>query len=295
MKQITVTTILFWIAFIAFLATSLPHVAWLYHLFEPDKSLAWWVLSYGIAASIDIMLAWLSWSNANSPKRTGKGVTVAFILALAVLSWYANYLYVLDHQPYQAPSIWSIDMGFGLTTGFITPIIVSAIPLFVIGYTYMLGQLNAVKSETLEEKAVRLEYEKRFKDRIRQAQKGRFIRVIGESITLAQSELKKVFSDGKTISNLPPKTSKQEALSHDTGELDTFEGRKTATVQELAINYGVSVRLLNNRIADKTIKTAPRNPTLVILSSFHKWFSEQGKNQSEDEVKPEQNDGSAAE
>lgn len=189
MKSLTITKCLFWIAFTAFLATSLPHVAWLYHLFEPGNNLVWWVLSYGIAASIDVMLAWLSWSHATSTKRAGKGVTVSFIMALAILSWYANYLYVLDHLPYQTISVWTIDLGFGLSTGLITPIIVSAIPLFVIGYTYMLGQLNTTKGETLEEKATRLESEKKFKDRIRQSQKGRIIHLIGDTITLVRKEV----------------------------------------------------------------------------------------------------------
>ena len=54
------TVAIFWIAFGSFLATSIPHVAWLYQSFEPQDG--WWygITSYGVAVGIDVMIGWLS-------------------------------------------------------------------------------------------------------------------------------------------------------------------------------------------------------------------------------------------
>ena len=176
-----VTRVIFFLAFSSLLATTIPHVAWLYHAYEPT-SFIWWVISYGIAVGIDAMACWLMWTYAIVGKG-GKGVVWVFIALLVMLSWYANWLHSEAFNPAYTVNIWTIDLGFGITTGFLTPVIVSAIPLFIIVYTFIYGKVANVKTETLEEKATRLEDEKVAKNRIRAATKGRLISRIGETLT----------------------------------------------------------------------------------------------------------------
>jgi mannitol-specific phosphotransferase system IIBC component len=147
-----ITRFIFWIAFLAFLSTSIPHVAWLYHIYEPvgkgDTTIfgisIWWVLCYAIAIGIDVLIAWLSFVQT---MKKGDIVTWIFIALLSILSWYANYLYDMNNNPIVQQSIWKITLLWGsTTTGFITPIIVSAIPMFVIAYTFMLSRIQASSS-----------------------------------------------------------------------------------------------------------------------------------------------------
>lgn len=160
-----VTRFIFWIGFTAFLATSIPHVAWLWHLFEGTQSTviivwglsvdAWWIISYAVAVGIDVLIAWLSFIQTIGDKTAGR-ITWVFIAALAVLSWYANYLYDMAHSPNFTGDIWSIGVLGGMTTtGYITPIIVSALPVFVVAYTFMLSRMGKGKKENAQALKVR--------------------------------------------------------------------------------------------------------------------------------------------
>jgi excisionase family DNA binding protein len=152
MRSQLITKIIFWLAFGAFLSVSIPHVAWMYHAYEPQDLPIWWVIAYAVAVGIDILVCWLSWIQSNG-NRSDRAVTWVFIGLLAALSWYGNYLYSMAHNPAYQVNIWMIDLGFGVTTGQVTPVIVSAIPVFIIGYTYMLGKVNnaSVKPKTAKE------------------------------------------------------------------------------------------------------------------------------------------------
>jgi hypothetical protein len=180
-----VTTILFWIAFSAFLAMSIPHVAWVYYSYEAHNGYIPVVLSYGVAIGIDILVCWLAYLQS-SKKRGDVVVTWVFIAVLAFLSWYCNYLYTMAYSPQPVTDVWNIPINIGIgytTTGYITPIIISAIPMFVIGYTFMLGRLSSVRRETLEDKASRLEKEKVARDRIAEVSKGKFTSKIKAAIS----------------------------------------------------------------------------------------------------------------
>lgn len=178
-----VTTVLFWIAFIAFLAMSIPHVAWLFYSYEAHDGFISVIFSYGVAIGIDILICWLSYLQTS--KNRGDIVTTwIFIAALAFLSWYANFLYAMAYNPQHVTNVWSISILLGYTTtGYITPIIVSAIPLFIIAYTFMLSRLSSVTRETLEEKANRLEEEMQYKKRIAKASEGKISSKIKSAIS----------------------------------------------------------------------------------------------------------------
>lgn len=153
-----VTLALFWGAFLSFLAVSIPHVAWLYQTYEP-KDGNWYTLvtTYGVAVGIDVMIAWLSWVQV-AGKGVKSGITWVFIVALSFLSWYANYLYGMNNDPVHQADIWNISLAWGITTtGYITPVIISAVPLFSLAYTAMLHTVMNQKVETIEEMRTRLQ------------------------------------------------------------------------------------------------------------------------------------------
>jgi hypothetical protein len=172
-----VTKFIFWIAFLAFLSTSIPHVAWLYHVYEPvgkgDTVIfgvsLWWVLCYAIAVGIDVLIAWLSFVQT---MKKGDFVTWIFIALLSILSWYANYLYDMSNNPVSHQNIWKITLLWGnTTTGAITPIIVSAVPVFVVAYTFMLSRIQTSSvSLSAEELKVQNDHEEKLlAEKVRQA------------------------------------------------------------------------------------------------------------------------------
>ena len=185
MTKERVTKGIFWLGFIAFLATSVPHVAWLYHIYEPENDVLWWILAYAIAISIDVLIAWLSFVQS-AGDRTANGVTWFFISCLCLLSWYANYLYSIAHSPTPVRDLWGMMLPFtGMSTGQVTPAIVSALPVFVIAYTFMLHIVNNTAHETLEQKATRLETTRKARERIREATKGSLTNRVKDAITSA--------------------------------------------------------------------------------------------------------------
>jgi hypothetical protein len=160
-KRINVVTkVIFWLAFISLLATTIPHLAWLYHEYETGETTTlnlwftsvdlWWCISFGVAIGIDALIAWLSFVKVLGTTRTDDNVVWLFIGLLCALSWYGNYLYAMAHNPVQKIDIWNIQLLGGLTTtGSITPVIISAIPLFVIAYTFMFSKLADSKGGNL--------------------------------------------------------------------------------------------------------------------------------------------------
>ncbi len=146
-KSERATKYFFWAAFGAFLAMSVPHVAWVFRQYEPNQpDLAWWAVSWGVAISIDLLICWLSYTRSDQEQKKADGaITWIFIFLLALLSWYCNWLF---SEVMSGIDAWSFSLPFGLTTfGSLTPIIVSAIPMFMIAYTYMSRRILSKKSE----------------------------------------------------------------------------------------------------------------------------------------------------
>ncbi|HYT45713.1 MAG TPA: hypothetical protein VEP90_25535 [Methylomirabilota bacterium] len=184
-KRINVVTkVIFWLAFISLLATSIPHIAWVFYQYETGETTRvtlwsisvdfWWLVSFGIAIGIDALIAWLSFVKVLGKNRSDDNVVWLFIGLLCALSWYCNYLYAMAHNPIQKIDIWNIPLVFGLTTGSITPIIVSSVPVFVIGYTFMFSKIADTKEVTSQELAAianELEALNIQKSRIKQAKR----------------------------------------------------------------------------------------------------------------------------
>src|SRR5439155_3192253 len=63
----------------------------------------------------------------------------------------------MNNDPIRQADIWNISIAFGITTtGYITPCIISAVPLFSLAYTAMLHTVMNQKVETVEEMRIRL-------------------------------------------------------------------------------------------------------------------------------------------
>jgi hypothetical protein len=185
-KRINVVTKgIFWLAFISLLATTVPHTAWTFHEYETGEATMlnlwftsvdiWWCISFGVAIGIDALIAWLSFVKVLGKSRADNNIVWLFIGLLCTLSWYCNYLYAMAHNPVQKIDIWNIQLLGGLTTtGSITPVIISAIPLFVIAYTFMFSKLADSKEITSQELAAmanELEALNIQKSRIKQAKR----------------------------------------------------------------------------------------------------------------------------
>ncbi|MBV8696211.1 MAG: hypothetical protein JO183_12055 [Ktedonobacteraceae bacterium] len=188
MSTRTATRILFWVAFSIFLAVSIPHIAWVFHAFEPQGDGfdgIWWVLAYGFAIAIDVVICWLSYVKSTEEGASDVWITWAFIGSLVIMSWYFNWIYARAHDPsHPGADVWNIQVapqwGFigGWSVGTVTPVIISALPVFVIAYTYMLGKVTRMKSTAakslaeLQAEAAEAEQRAQAERRIRTAYRG---------------------------------------------------------------------------------------------------------------------------
>ena len=238
MEQIT--KIIFWAAFVSFLLMSIPHVAWLFRFYEPKGDRfdgLWWGLSLGVALSIDVLICWLSYmrTEENQATRFDGFATWLFIILLALLSWFCNWLFA---EVQIGTDVWSITLGYGWTIGNLTPFIVSAMPIFILAYTYMSRRILSKKAEPksaamlkkeadeLQEKVVQIG---RISSLKTQRQKHWFQEKItaGKEIISSLKDEEKLPTSGKeSTQNVPP-------ISAETGEeLEQIIGENEAIVDE---------------------------------------------------------------
>ena len=310
-----ITLGIFWTAFGSFLATSIPHVAWLYQAFEPQEGAWQFVASYGIALGIDVMIAWLSFVQTIGGKSRGVWFTWVFIVLLGILSWYANYLYDMRHSPVQQLNIWTIELlGGWTTTGYITPIIISAIPLFAIAYTLMLSKLGARKVESVEEMRARLtdlQQRKAVEKELKALNKGRVkqaltsviddsMEVLKHARTRVQQDLQSTSQAGDEQASNEEERGEDEATSGassreedneqplfnprtgedeqpDDGPLwNGLSPRATVSIDKAAELLGLSANYVKS-LRGKVLKTAPRNKNQITIASIKHYKSRQAR------------------
>ncbi len=169
MTKAFVITILFWLSLLLFLAVSVGPMAWLYYAYGPADGLLGWALSYFVAIGIDVLVCWLAY--ASSKGTTGIDTVMSRVLigVVALFCCYADYLSALAHHPASHTSIWSLRLVGTTTAGEITPLLLAAVPLLLMGYICMLGKLGPGRLQTLEEQANYLEHEQMLRGRIAQA------------------------------------------------------------------------------------------------------------------------------
>jgi hypothetical protein len=307
-----ITLGIFWTAFGSFLATSIPHVAWLYQSFEPKDGAWQFVASYGIALGIDVMIAWLSFVQTIG-KSKGVWFTWVFIVLLGVLSWYANYLYDMQHSPIHQIDIWTIELlGGWTTTGYITPIIISAIPLFAIAYTLMLSKLGARKVESVEEMRARLtdlQQRKEVEKELKALNKGRVKQALTSVIddsrevfkharTRVQQDAQSASKAGDEQASTEEEREEEEAVNpassreeeHEQSLLNPRAGadehpdddtlwyglspRATVSIEKAAELLGLSANYVKS-LRGKALKTAPRNKNQITIASIKQYKSRQ--------------------
>lgn len=138
----------FWFAFAAFLSASIPHVAYFFRAYEPASDLpSWWVVSYAIAASIDITIFLLSVTVANMHRQHKAKSLIAsvwvFIIGLAALSWFINYKYAEHFLNTGMVSATSVTLPWIGTIPDINPIIASMFQALAIAYTWIADKIAA--------------------------------------------------------------------------------------------------------------------------------------------------------
>jgi hypothetical protein len=150
------TRIIFMLAVFSFLAVSIPHVAAIFRIYEPQHdgySWLWWTCSLGAAAGIDILAGWLTLvMMSKEVHKFDRGIIWAFIIALMLFSWYCNWLFDMLNNPIPT-NVWgstAIDLPFvGVwTVQQITPLMVSALPVFIIAYA-SIAHLVGVKKASV--------------------------------------------------------------------------------------------------------------------------------------------------
>jgi hypothetical protein len=160
-----------WAAFGAFLFASLPHVAYFFAAFEPESSTGrlndyWWLVSYGLAASIDVTAFLLSLNVAIKMRQatlglpwyqktlTALGVITThwpFILLLVGFSWLVNFEHAKQFHSAMLSAAEQVPINLLFWQGKLedlNPIIASSFPLLAVAYTGMADQLGDAHQPT---------------------------------------------------------------------------------------------------------------------------------------------------
>lgn len=168
----------FWFAFAAFLLASIPHVAYFFRAYEPEGDgldTMWWMVSFGIAASIDITIFLLSMTVASLQRQKKSFPLISsvwiFILGLAGLSWFINYKYAIQFVNTGMISATPITIPFtSVRIPDLNPIVASCFQALAIAYTWISDKIVAdEKPKTaaeLEQMANELEEITKQKERI---------------------------------------------------------------------------------------------------------------------------------
>ncbi|MEO6892851.1 MAG: hypothetical protein ABI324_28035 [Ktedonobacteraceae bacterium] len=160
-------TVFFWFTFGAFLAPSIPHIAYFFHAWEPQDtsnpltSAFWWLVSYAIAVSIDGTVIWLTKTAVIATREQASGTYKfwlwTFIAFLTALSFQINQWYAIHHLDQARVTLsGAIDEQMSLA-GFATlraadlmPIVASLFPVLAIMFMVMADKITGVKPEMEE-------------------------------------------------------------------------------------------------------------------------------------------------
>lgn len=166
-------------AFLVCLYVSIPHLAWVFYSWENTTGAGTplslsifgmdilttkqeWLNAYLQAMSIDVIIAFLSYTLTNSKSLGFKGLGYTFVGLLILLSWFFNWLYAKAHAPVMADnSIWGQTFLWGLISiKRITPIINSSLPVFAFAFTVMIDRLTGEQMTAAEIEQLATESEK---------------------------------------------------------------------------------------------------------------------------------------
>ena len=327
------TKIVFMTAVFSFLAVSVPHVGAIFRMYEPiaqgPSDTMWNICSFAAAAGIDILAGWLTLVMMNKEARgRDKAIIWTFIIALMVFSWYCNWLFDMLHSPHPV-NVWTwtvIDLPFiGVwTVEQLTPVIVSALPVFIVAYA-SIAHLVGIKKETtvisladLQQKAAEAQARAQAEVAIIKAQNMVNENKVSTAIDLGKTLWNKATNNGKKEvlktdetreqiadkdteeipaikgEGITPKT--DDSSGENTDKVEKLNSRSKPTtgplsmsVKEAALMLGLSetrVRELKNK---KVLHTTPRNNRLLITRSVKEYLKTR-QNQEQKEDKEESKD-----
>jgi hypothetical protein len=150
------TKILFMAAVFSFLGVSIPKVATIFAIYEPQHdglSWMWHGFSIAAAAGIDILAGYLTLIMMSKKTSRRDNVFIwTFIIALVLYSCYCNWLFDMLNNP-TPTNVWSmtliaIPFVGEWTVQDVTPVMVSILPVFIIAYA-AIAHLVGVKKEAV--------------------------------------------------------------------------------------------------------------------------------------------------
>lgn len=203
MKRLT------FLAYTGTLLVSVPHIAWMFDLFEQGDTGSLLLLgiplhtisSYAFSLVIDSIIMCLSyWLIARVEK--AHFLTWVVLLSLVAMSYFGNFSFYVAHYPKGYYDFLSTPILMGNTTiGYVAPLILSSLPLFSICFSIMLKKLTTEDSnglEVLQEKVLVMERERELKAQLATLQRERVKHTLIGGVSLGRELLSTVFSsDGK--------------------------------------------------------------------------------------------------
>lgn len=283
--QHNITKVLIWIGFVAFLATSIPHVAFIFHSFEGSDTSSinlgpisidkWWFLSYLEAISIDVLIAWLSHVLTSGKAVSDKGIGYTFIIILVTISWFFNWLYAKINAPVDT-GIWSHSLMWGLINlRTVTPIITSALPVFAIGYSIMLSKLTNVV--TADELKAQLEEKKKIADIRKQyaPDESKLVTFIKGSVTNVkgiQSHIETTFNEDVPTPENESNTSEERDTSEQTTLQTSLASGRNVSLSEASQLLHVDETSIKRLITQGKLKTPSSSTSLVTRASIESYL-----------------------
>lgn len=234
----------FWFAFAAFLAASIPHVAYFFRAFEPQDAgmdLWFWSVATFIAISIDVTVFLLSMTVASLHRQhASKGLIVSvwfFIIALAGLSWYMNNQYATHFADTRMIAATSLDIPWVGQIKDINPLIASCFQILAIAYTWIADKIAANETQKtaaqLEAEAKELEQISIQRQRIAAIKRANNKNFITNAISDVKEIKGQLFTrdQGQSSDDEQPQESRVQEQSKDrnTDELEALKLRSTAT------------------------------------------------------------------
>lgn len=226
----------FWFAFAAFLLASIPHVAYFFRAYEPidaARDTLYWLISYGIAVSIDVTIFLLSVTVAGLQRQHQSLRLICsvwvFIIGLAALSWYINFKYAAHFIDISMISPTAVTLPWLGRLPDINPIIASMFQAMAIAYTWIADKIGAgeqVKTAAqLKAEADELEKAMQEKQRIATLQRGGKV----SALTGLLDAGKTLVTHVQNMSPRPPDTqvNTAEVDEQNTGIGETFTQVKT--------------------------------------------------------------------
>lgn len=278
----------FWYAFIIFLIPSIPHMATVFRVWEPNygiepsnfagwfENIFWWVVSAAGATVIDGGIIYLSHSISKEAQQSHPNNWYVALLGVCVLtltgfSWQMNVWYALMNESAAQASLgaaYTSKIFNQITSSSVMPYMVSALPVLGIMFTVMAGRLKQMQHRA----TVKPMSDQEHRDELRRIRQEQELTALRKGTGLAGK-----LAEAKV------------AL----GELTKSEDQRDKRTQE-ALDYLRNARELldpdQQKLAVKTLATylkVNRNEALVYLIQARSLLvNEDNTSQEEEETSP---------